>query len=145
MNLILPAMALFLGASVLLTTGCHTPRPAQPVTVHGQEAGITLTEANADASIAVQRGETIVVRLVENGGSTGYRWEDRTSGAGALAKAGGPRISLAEASDGVVGAPGALTQTYVARQPGNQEIEWARIPAGREAAEETVKFRVLVK
>ena len=87
-----------------------------------------------------------MVRLLDNGGSTGYRWEDRTGIiAGTLAKVGAPRISHGEAPGGIVGVPGALTQTYVARHPGNQDIEWARIPPGRDAAEETLKFRVLVK
>ena len=139
------ATSFLLGAALLLTTGCFTARPAPPIAVRDQEAGITLTEANANSSISVQRGETIVVRLLDNGTSTGYRWEDRTGIAGTLAKVGTPRLSRVEAPDGAVGVPGALTQTYVARHPGNQDIEWARIPPGRDAAEETLKFRVLVK
>ncbi|MBU6301085.1 MAG: protease inhibitor I42 family protein [Verrucomicrobia bacterium] len=145
----LPARIPMLGALALAAAGCVSPRqPPRPVVLHQQEAGLTLTEADANREIAMQAGQTVTIRLEENGASTGYRWEERSGSGlgGVLSRVGNPTISRGETAPGMTGVPGTLTQTYFARQPGRHQIRWARIPpgAGREPEADTVTFEVIV-
>lgn len=146
------ALILIPGATVLALAlnGCVSPKqPPRPALLHQQEAGVTLTEADANREVALQAGQTVTIRLVENGASTGYRWEERsgTGIGGVLARVGNPTISRGEAVPGAVGMPGTLTQTYFARQPGRHQIRWAHIPpgAGRDTEADTVTFEVVVR
>jgi predicted secreted protein len=146
----IPSTALLplLGAAAIALASCVSPKqPPRPVVLHHQEAGLTLTEADANKEIAVTAGQTVTIRLVENGASTGYRWEERSGLGGVLAKVGNATISRSDTPFGMVGVPGTLTQTYFARHPGRHQIQWARIPPGTglDSEAETVTFDVVVR
>lgn len=137
-------------ALCLCHISCVTRKqPSRPVVLHQQEAGLTLTEEDANKEITVPAGQTVTIRLSENAAATGYRWEELSGlvPGGVIARVGSPNISRSDASSGMVGAPGTLTQTYFARHPGRHQIRWARIPPGqdREAEPETVTFNVVVQ
>jgi len=79
---------------------------------------ITISDADNGKTIDAARGDTIVLKLGENG-TTGYAWTIDLSGG---LKAGGDRFAQDPNTEGVVGAGGTHTWTIMVDGSGTQTV-----------------------
>jgi inhibitor of cysteine peptidase len=124
----------------------NAPASSQSAAPEAQPAvTIDLSESDAGATLDVDRGTTLVVRLPANP-TTGYSWALVTAVTNVLSE--GKPIFVQSASAGQqVGAGGTESWSFVAQEPGEQELRFEYRRAGERDAPpaKSVTFSIRVR